>query len=149
MKSMVSAIIRDPFYFSTLFYFSFTYWQNSYFSVDDFAISPPYLWPFMRRVSRIHCFRRMTIYNMPVIPMTSSQIQKLLNILKCAQLGGFDPAETLMCSLPFNWPCISLMQSGWFSISYFPAHLTVGQGEAAVCASMMTTHNSPAPQGKK
>lgn len=95
MKSMVSAIVRDPFYFSTLFYFSFTYWQNSYFSVDDFAISPPYLRPFMRRVSRIHCFRRMTIYNMPVIPMTSSQSQKYStywNVLSLVDLMLQKPA---------------------------------------------------------
>lgn len=105
MKSMVSATIRDPLHFSTLFYFSFTYWQNSYFSADDFAISPPYLWPFMRRVSRIHCFRGMTIYNMPVTSMNSSQIQKILNILKRTQLGGFEPAEThfLFSCTPHRW----------------------------------------------
>lgn len=50
-----------------------------------------------------------------------------------------------------SWPCngshISLVRNGQLSISYFSVFLTVGQGEAAACKTMVTTHTSPVPQG--
>lgn len=39
------------------------------------------------------------------------------------------------------------MWSGQFSF-YFSVFLTIGQGEAAACQSMLSTNNSPAPQRK-
>ena len=153
MKTMVSQHSKGCTFFSTPFSFSFTYLQDSSFFTDHFVISFPDLHLLKARVSRIHCFRGIVVIFRGILLFITclwahspTQIQKMLNTLNYAQLGGSGPAGT-----PCKACYLMGLASAWWkvaSLAFIFLFLTTRQGEAAVCQSITTTHNSPAPLGK-